>query len=74
MSAQRWLQAELRLLYEYDETEGFQRDAHRILAGLIAFASSPPAVTLDDSLDQAGVHRVRMSKVDGKTVVTPGTN
>ena len=74
MSAQRWLQAELRLLYEYGEHEDFQRDAHRILAGLIRFASKPPTVTLGDELDQAGVHHVRMSKVDGKTVVTPGTN
>ena len=64
MSAQRWLQAELRLLYEYDEHTDYERDAQRILTGLTAFDSQPSPVTLSDALDQAGVDvtRIRLTK------------
>ena len=55
MSAQRWLQAELRVLFEYGEHEDYQKSAHRILAGLTAFTYLTPQVSLRDALDQAGV-------------------
>ena len=54
MSAQHWLQRELRLLYEYGEHDTFTKDAQRILTGLAAY-SSTPKVSLTDALDQAGV-------------------
>ncbi len=53
MSAQTFLQAELRLLYEYDEHTSFVEDAQRILKGLATFNDLSP-VTLADALDQAG--------------------
>jgi hypothetical protein len=54
MTAHKWLTKELRLLYEYGEHTTFDKDAQRILAGLIAFSSKPPRSPLVEAVEKAG--------------------